>query len=73
MAIEEAFDLDARLSSAQRDVMIREIVALIARGEFGDKGDLDDDALTALVRRLGPRSPRGQAGAAAKPEDPFFG
>ena len=72
MAIEEAFDLDARLTPAQREVMIREILARIAHGEFGDQGDLDDDALAALVRKLGPRTPRGQAGAAAEPEEPFF-
>ena len=38
----------------------------------GDEGDLDDDALAALVRKLGPRNPPGQAGAAVKPEEQFF-
>jgi hypothetical protein len=69
MAIEEAFDTHlTHLAPAQRERLIREIVARIANGEFGD----DDDALAAPVRKLGPRSPRGQAGAAAQPEEPFF-
>jgi hypothetical protein len=73
MAIEEAIiQADSRLTPEQRERLMREIEALIAHGEFGDEGDFDDDALAALVRKLGPRSPRGQAGAAAQPEDPFF-
>jgi len=31
----------------------------------------DDNAVGVAVRKLGPR-PRGQAGASAKPEEPFF-
>ncbi len=59
------------LAPGQRDELIHELEARIAKGEFGGEGDFDDDALTALVRKLGPRSPRGQAGAAAQPEEPF--
>jgi hypothetical protein len=64
MAIEEAL-IDRHSASGQRDELIHELKARIAKGEFGGEGDLDDDAFTALVRKLGPRSPRGQAGAAA--------
>ncbi len=76
MAIEEALlsriQADSRLTPDQRDWLIREIEARIERGEFGEGEDLDDDALAALVRKLPPRGPSGQAGAAAKPEEPFF-
>jgi hypothetical protein len=64
--------INPRLTPGQRERSIGEIRARIANGEFGDDGDFDDDALAALVRKLGPRSPRGQAGAAARPEEPFF-
>src|SRR6266404_37708 len=70
MAIEELINQD--LTPGQRERLIREIEAQIASGEFGDEGDFDDDALAALVRKLGPRSPLGQAGAAAQPEEPLF-
>jgi hypothetical protein len=70
MAIEEALDL-SHLTPAQREQLMLEIEARIERGEF-EEGDLDDDALAALVRKVGPRTPRGQAGAAAQPEEPFF-
>ncbi len=71
MAIEEALN-DPDLAPEQREQLMREIKARILSGEFGDEGDFDDDDFAALVRKLGPRSPRGQAGAAAQPEDPFF-
>jgi hypothetical protein len=71
MAMGEAL-LNPNLAPSQRDRLIREIKERIADAQFGDEGDFGDDALAALVRKLGPRSPRGQAGAAAKPEDPFF-
>jgi hypothetical protein len=74
MAIEEAIcDLD--LAPDARERLIREIEARIESGEFPDADDFDDDALGALVRNLGPRNPRGplgHAGAAVKPEEPFF-
>ena len=63
--------INPRLTPGQRERLIGEIKARIANGEFGDD-DFDDDALAALVRKLGPRSPRGQAGAAARPEELFF-
>jgi|SRR2546429_759632 len=77
MAIEEALinqiQADPRLTLDQRERLIREITAeleaRIERGEFGDEGDWD---AAALVRKLGPRSPRSQAGAAVKPEEPFL-
>ena len=71
MAIEEALS-NPRLTPGQRERLIREIEARIANGEFGDEGNFDDDALAAVVRKPGPRSPLGQAGAAAQPEEPFF-
>jgi hypothetical protein len=71
MAIEQALS-DADLAPDQREQLIREIEARILSGEFGDEDDFDDDALASLVRKIGPRSPRGQAGATAHPEDPFF-
>jgi hypothetical protein len=71
MAVVGAIPADSTLTDEQRDQWIREIRTRVASGEFGDKDDLDDDAVAALVRRIGPR-PRGQAGAAVKPEEPFF-
>jgi hypothetical protein len=70
MAIEEAIGVDPSLTPAERERLIREIAARIERGEFGSMGDSDDDALAILVKKLGPRGPQGQAGAAVKPEDP---
>jgi hypothetical protein len=67
MAIEEALGRD--LAPRERDWLIGEIKARIARGEFGGEGDIDGDTLAALVRKLGPRGPRGQAGAAVKPDE----
>ena len=69
MAIEKAIDADARLTPSQRERRIKEIQAWIERGEFGDMGDLDDDALGILVRKLRPKGPVGQAGAAVRPEE----
>jgi hypothetical protein len=71
MAIEEAL-IDPRLAPDQRERLIREIEARITSGDFGDEGAFGDDALAAVVRKPGPRSPRGQAGAAAQLEEPFF-
>jgi hypothetical protein len=65
MAIEEAFIDQIQADPAQRERLIREIEARMERGEFGD------DALAALVRKVGPH-PRGQAGAAVQPEELFF-
>jgi len=74
MAIEEVLidqiRADPTLSTGERARLIREIEVRIERAESGDDDDLDDDDFAALVRRLGPRSPRGQAGAAAQPEEP---
>jgi hypothetical protein len=62
---------DPNLSPDRRKRLIRGIEQRIERVEFGDDDDFDDDDFAALVRNLGPRSPRGQAGAAARPEEPF--
>jgi hypothetical protein len=43
------------LAPGERDQLIREFLVRIANGEFGDEGDFDDDAFTALVRKRGPR------------------
>jgi hypothetical protein len=69
MAIDESIGVDPTLTPAQRERLIHEINERVERGEFGDMGDLGDDALGILVRKLGPRGPLGQAGAAAKPEE----
>jgi len=66
MAIEEAFDV--HLSDEDGEALIREIQTRIARGEFGDDDDIDTDAIAAFVRNRGPRTPKGQAGAAADPD-----
>lgn len=66
----EAF-ITPHLAPGQRDQLIRELEVRLANRDFGDEGDFDNDALMALVRKLVPRSPRGQAGAAAQPEEPF--
>ena len=72
MAIEEAIATDIHLTPNERERLMREIEARIERGEIGDGTNFNDDALAALVRKLGPRGPLGQAGAAAKPEELFF-
>src|SRR5215471_12366488 len=68
MAMEEAFEArnERPLSPEQSEQLIREIKRRIAGGESCDPSDFDDDALAALVRKLGPRSPQGQAGAAVR-------
>ena len=70
MALEERHAVD--LTPDQREWLGREIQARIESGEFGDEGDLDDDALSALVLNRGPRRPRGDGEAAAVPAEPFF-
>jgi hypothetical protein len=67
-------EIEARLANGEfgdEGDFIREIEVRIAKGEFGDEGGFDGDALAA-VRKPGPRSPRGQAGAVAQPEEPSF-
>jgi hypothetical protein len=70
MALEQRHDLD--LTPDQIEWLGREIKMRIENGKFRDEGDLDDDALSALVRKRGPRGPRGQGEAAAVPDEPFF-
>jgi hypothetical protein len=69
MAVEEVIDADTSLTPAQRERLLHEIEARIKRGEFGDMGDLDDDALGILVQKLGPRGPIGHAGAAVRADE----
>jgi hypothetical protein len=72
MAIEEVIGTDPDLTDRQREALIQEIEARIASGEFGGPGDFDDNALAAVVGNRGPRNPPGQAGVAAKPDQPHF-
>ena len=69
MAVEEVL-ANPNLTPAEREQLIRELERQITSGEFGDLGDIDDDDLAALVQKLGPRSPHGQSGAEAQPEEP---
>lgn len=70
MAIEASFADQLRgLTEVERHRVIQEIWKRMQSGEFGSGHDLDDEGLAALVRKLGPRNPRGQAGAAAQPEE----
>jgi hypothetical protein len=72
MASETALEQET-LTPDQREWLIREIAERIRRGEFGDPPGFDGDDFAALVRKLGPRDPRGQAGAAAKPDESDLG
>jgi hypothetical protein len=72
MAIEETLDFDRtdpRLTASQRERLIREIAERIKRGELGDD---EGDAIAGLVRNLGPRDPKGLAGAEVPPKEPSF-
>jgi hypothetical protein len=69
MALEEKHDLD--LTPDQEEWLGHEMKTRIENGEFPDEDDLDDDALFALVRKQGPRGPRGQGESAAVPHEPF--
>jgi hypothetical protein len=62
---------DPILAPDERQRLIREVEARIERAEFGDEDDFGDDDFAALVRKIGPRSPRGQSGATAVPNPPF--
>jgi hypothetical protein len=70
MAIEEAVG-SSLPDGEERDRLVLEIAERIAKGEFGD--ECFDDTLAIVVRKPRPRSSRGQARAAAVPEEPFFG
>ena len=72
MAIEERLNrapTDPRLTASQRERLLREIAERIKRGELGDD---EGDAIAGLVRNLGPRDPKGLAGAEAPPKEPSF-
>ena len=71
MAIEAALS-DEPLAPDQRERLIHEIADRIKRGEFPDLPGFDDDDFAALARKVGPRDPRGHAGAAEPPDEPFF-
>ena len=70
----EARLLALREGREVRDRLALEFVDRIVRGlALGNESDSDDeDALGALVRNPGPQNPSGQAGAMAKPEEPYF-
>ena len=70
MAVEQAIDDDSSLSPGQKERLVREIEARIESGAFRDD-DLDDDAASILVHKLGPGGPYGQGSAKVKPEDAF--
>ena len=72
MAIEAALSGEP-LAPDQRERLIQEIAERIMRGEFGDLPGFDDDDFAALVRKPGPRNPRGHTGAEEPPDEPFFG
>lgn len=63
MALEAAFP---DLGPEECERLGLELKERFERGDF-DSDDLDDDDLAALVQKLGPRTPRGQTGAAATP------
>lgn len=67
MAVEEA--LSKSVPGERRERLRRDIAERIAKGDFGDE-DLDDP-IGSVVRNPGPRDPRGEAGAAAVPEEPL--
>ena len=66
--IEEVVDRYADMAPAQREQLIAELRARIERGEFGHLDEFGDNGLGILVKKPGPKSPRGQAGAAADSE-----
>lgn len=72
MAMEESLinriEADPHLDPCRRKELIREIEARIERAKLGSDGDFDDDDFAALVRKLGPRTPRDQSGAAVQPD-----
>jgi hypothetical protein len=71
MAIEVAIADESPRDAGERDRLIREISERIKQSGCLDGQDLDGDDLAALVRKLGPRDPRGRSGTAADPEEPF--
>ena len=68
-ALIEKICADERLSLDAREELIREILARRESDEFWNGDDWnDDDASAILVRRLGPKGPKGQSGIAVRPE-----
>jgi len=68
-AVVEKIRNDRSLSSAQREELIREVECRIDAGDFPEGEDWnDDDALAILVRKPGPKAPRGKLGAAVRRE-----
>ena len=56
------------LSPHRREQLIREIHAQMDSGDFWEDDGWDDGTVGALVRKLGPKGPKGKAGAAVRPE-----
>jgi len=67
MVLEESLDGYENLTEAERERLLRELRARIEGGEFGD-----DEGLAMLVRKLGPKGPLGEAGAAVRPDSTSF-
>ncbi|MDQ1468639.1 MAG: integrase/recombinase XerD [Bryobacterales bacterium] len=72
MALEEKVETDASLTPSERERVMREIQTWFERDAFGDEGDLDEGSLASWVLKPGPRSPHGQAGETAQPEESFL-
>src|SRR5258707_1088144 len=73
MAIEEALldkiGADERLSAEACEQLMREILGRQDGAEFWNGDDWnDDDASAILVRKLGPKGPKGGSGVAVRPE-----
>ena len=68
-ALIEKISTDERLSLDAREQLIREILARRDDAEFWSEDDWnDDDASAILVRKFGPKGPKGQSGVALQPE-----
>ena len=68
-ALIEEIGGDERLSFDAREQLIREILARHDDAEFWNEDDWNgDDASAILVRKLGPKGPKGKSGVAVRPE-----
>ena len=64
----ERIAADESLSPQRREQLIREIHARMDSDDFWEDDGWDDGSVGALVRKLGPKGPKGKAGAAVRPE-----
>jgi len=56
------------VSPHERQQLILEILAQMDSDDRRDDDDWDDDALAILVRKLGPKGPKGRSAVAVRPE-----